>query len=285
MTVIVPVYNGEKTIGACLGSLINQSYPKDRYEIIAVDNASKDMTARIVHAYPVKYVFEGSKQSSYAARNAGQRQARGEILAFTDADCIVSPDWIRDGIDGFAESGAEVLGVAGTIRGFEPESRVEAYLLERDPVKHSVKNRFLPFAVTANVFYKREVFDKIGPFEEWTSGGDADFSWRVQLGGYQMRFLPNAAVFHRHRSTVNGMFKQFLKFGYGNAQLSKKYRQRLGSGSQTGLTNPVTGRVKRRRRGPLHYDALASFGWKIGRVVGHFRPELSLRGAAAPGPA
>ena len=95
ISIIVPVYNGENIIGACLKSLLAQDYPKDKYEVIAVDNNSKDKTADIIKEYSVHYLFESKVQGSYAARNTGVRHAKGEILAFTDADCVADKGWLK----------------------------------------------------------------------------------------------------------------------------------------------------------------------------------------------
>lgn len=265
VSVIVPAYNAETEIGACLGALLNQTYPRDKYEIVVVDNNSADGTAHVIRSYPVRAVSERRKQSSYAARNAGVRAAKGEIFAFTDADCIPSPDWIREGVAAF--DAPDVMGVAGEIRGLRPSNRVEEYLVRKNPVKHSTQNRFLPFAITANVFYKRELFSQVGFFEEWTTAGDADYSWRVQLAGHRVRFISRALVFHRHRSTVKGMFKQFVKYGYGSARLHRKYRARMAAAR---LASPPP-RVPRRRAGgvgELYFDAVTSLGWRLGRLIG-----------------
>ena len=90
ISVIVPVYNGETTIGKCVEALLNQDYPKDKYEVIIVDNNSKDKTAEVIDQYPVTYALEKGTQSSYAARNSAIKMAKGDVLAFTDSDCIAN---------------------------------------------------------------------------------------------------------------------------------------------------------------------------------------------------
>src|SRR5205823_6291281 len=106
VSVIVPAFNAERTIGDCLAALVGQDYPRERLEIIAVDNRSTDRTAAVMCAYPVRVVAERRVQSSYAARNAGLAEARGAILCFTDADCLPDTGWVRALVAGLADDDA-----------------------------------------------------------------------------------------------------------------------------------------------------------------------------------
>lgn len=99
--VIVPVYNGEATIEGCIRSLLEWHYPKKRYEILVVDSNSTDNTSTIVKKYPVRYLVEDEIQNPCAARNRGIREARGEILAFTDADVVVGRNRLMRALDCF----------------------------------------------------------------------------------------------------------------------------------------------------------------------------------------
>ena len=230
VSIIVPVYNGEKIIGECIESLLNQTYPKDKYEISIIDNNSKDRTPDIIKKYPVRYLLENKIQSSYAARNKGVKQSSGDIIAFTDADCIATPEWLQEGIKGFSK---EIIGcVAGGIEGYAPSNYIEEFLIKRGCFSNAQTLRdpwFLPFAPTANVFYKKDVFNKIGLFEErWRSGGDADLAWRMQLEtNFKMQVIPEASVYHKHRSTLRSFFNQRRTWGYGSILLYKKYKKML----------------------------------------------------------
>ena len=225
VSVIVPVYNGEKTIDNCLESLAQQDYPGGRYEVIVVDNNSSDSTAAIVQQYPVVLLNEQRINSSYAARNTGVEAAAGSILAFTDADCIPHIDWLKKGVKPFEE--AEVGGVAGEILGCEVCTPIERYLRRRNWLSQqgTLKHPFLPYAQTANAFYRSEVFNQIGHFEDqWVSAGDADFCWRMQRRTmYRLVFCEEAKVGHRNRSDLISIFKQTMKWGIGDANLQSKY--------------------------------------------------------------
>lgn len=95
VSVIVPVYNAEGMVGDCIESLLNQDYPKDRYEIIIVDNDSTDGTAEVIRRYPVKYMMEREMHTCFAAEDTGARASRGELLAFCDSDETATPSRVR----------------------------------------------------------------------------------------------------------------------------------------------------------------------------------------------
>jgi len=229
VSIIVPCYNAEKYISECIESLLSLDYPENKLEIIIVDNNSQDNTQEIIKKYPVVCLCEDKIQSSYAARNRGIKYAKGDILAFTDSDCIVTKRWLLKAIPGFADK--KIGCIAGEIEGYEPETIVEEYLTDRGCLSQetTLRGQFLPYPQTANAIYRREVFEKIRLFEEhWISSGDADIAWRMQLEtDYKIKYCPEALVFHRHRSNVKSLFKQRVKWGYGKVILCNKYSDRM----------------------------------------------------------
>ncbi|HQP92125.1 MAG TPA: glycosyltransferase [Candidatus Omnitrophota bacterium] len=110
VSIIAPVYNGEKTVSVLLSSLLEQDYPKDKLEILIVDNNSRDLSRQIIAGFPVKLLDETMVQSSYAARNRGIRSAQGEIFAFIDSDCRANPDWVKKGVNALLNEGADLAG-------------------------------------------------------------------------------------------------------------------------------------------------------------------------------
>lgn len=229
VSVIVPVYNGASKIERCIQALLSQSYPKDRYEIIIVDNNSSDGTAAIVKELPVIYLLEDQKQTSYAARNKGITRSKGSIIAFTDGDCMVSEDWLAKGVEGFDSDAVGV--VAGGIFSAEPRNYVERYLSERGTLSQeiTIKHKFLPYGQTANVFFRMEVFQKIGLFEsDWVGGGDAELCWRMQVEtDYELKYVPESSVLHEHRSRLSSMCEQKFRWGIGATICYRKYRNHM----------------------------------------------------------
>ena len=124
VSIVVPVYNAESTLALCLGSLINLDYPSERLEILVVDNNSRDSSREIISRFPV-ICLEEKIQTSYAARNRGIAEAKGEIIAFTDSDCIVDAKWLRNLLSGF--QGEDIGCCAGEVVPFNPRSLVEVY--------------------------------------------------------------------------------------------------------------------------------------------------------------
>lgn len=227
VSVIVPVFNGERTIEACLASLLGQDYPKERYEVIVVDNRSTDRTASLVQRFPVRYVLEDRVQGSYAARNRGVREASGELLAFTDADCVASPDWIRQGVAGFTSS--EIGCVAGGIRPLESKTLAQRYAAAHRALSHEAgsSNGERRVAYTANAFYRKATIERLGGFDPTVrSGGDADLSRRMsERLALRIAVRPEAGVSHQHRETVRELLRQRRHYGYGSVINYLKHRR------------------------------------------------------------
>lgn len=215
-------------IGRCVASLYAVDYPANRYEVIVVDNGSTDETARAAARAGARVVGE-AEPNRCRARNLGARVARGRWLAFTDSDCVVDRGWLAALARAEAE-GAEGAGptvMAGEIVSGEPTNAVEAYIAERRWIDNE---RFLarepgrrlpPFAATANLAIRRDVFELVGGFdpEMSTAGEDADWCWRARAAGHETVYVPGARVTHHHRATLRGMLRQAEEYGLGNAEL------------------------------------------------------------------
>jgi len=227
VSVVVPAFNAEKTLRDCLNALVAQDFPKDEYEIIVVDNRSTDTTWSIIQSYGslVHGLKETRLQSSYAARNVGVRASRGELIAFTDADCVPDRSWLRLLVEKF--SSPEVGCVAGEVLPFSSETAVEKFAAQAGILRQrsTLIHRYRPYAQTANLIFRRKVFEQIGLFNgTLKSGGDADFCWRMQArSGWEFCFNDAALVLHHHRSSVAELWKQYVRYGRGHADLEQLY--------------------------------------------------------------
>jgi GT2 family glycosyltransferase len=217
-TIVIPVFNMANTIGQCLESITALDYDPDAFEVIVVDNMSTDDTRGIVAKFPVKILDEKVFQSSYAARNTGIAAARGKLIAFTDADCVVDRAWLAEIA---REIGDESFGCfAGEILSSPPTTLVERFsehiglLRQKGPISGW---HHRPYAQTANAVYRREVFNRVGFFHPTVkSGGDADIAWRMQSETqYKIKFVPKAVVYHHHRTDAPALYSQFRRYGTG----------------------------------------------------------------------
>ena len=237
VSVVVPVLNGEATIAACLHAILSGDYPTDRRQLLVVDNGSTDRTAEHVGGFPVEYLRE-PRRGPARARNLGIEGSKGEVIVFTDADCLPSTAWLRELVRPFEES--DVGGVAGEILPFPPHTAAERYAAR---IRHLSPERYLrrpifPFAVTANLAFRRDVFTTVGVFDTRSprGGESTDFCTRFfRETGKRLALARKAVVFHRHRSSAAELFRQQWGYGRGHAYLYIKYSDELPWGwRQTG---------------------------------------------------
>jgi len=224
VTVVVPVHDGETTIRTCIEALLVQDWPRQALELIVVDNRSTDATRAVVASYPVRLVEERRVQSSYAARNRGVAASHGELLAFTDADCVPDPGWVRALAAAFEDHRVGLA--AGSIAAWRADRLVERYQAVRAlRAERTVHHPVLPFAQTANAACPRVVFDAVGGFDAACAfGGDLDFCWRVQRNtGLRLVYEPGAVVRHRHRTTWRGLFALYQKNALANCLLAERW--------------------------------------------------------------
>ncbi len=214
VSVIVPVFNDRHRVIQCIDALLSQDYPDDKYEIIVVDNNSTDDTYSVIQDYPIHLFKEVKEQSSYAARNKGLEKANGEIIAFTDSDCIPDKSWISNGVQAILEGEAELVG--GKIQFFF-KNRKDLYEVydSLTSMQQETKINSRKEAVTANLFVKKQVFKKIGKFRaDVKSGGDALFTRKAVESGFVITYNSNAIIKHPTRIKKQVLEKR-IRIGTG----------------------------------------------------------------------
>jgi glycosyltransferase involved in cell wall biosynthesis len=192
VSVIIPAFNAETTIGRALEGLASQELDGD-YEVIVVDDGSSDATAQVASAAggSVKVVRQ-PHMGPAAARNRGVEQASGDVLAFTDADCVPSPSWLRAGVAALEASDL----VQGAVR---PDPGAD-----RMPFDHTIwVDGDDGLYQCASLFARREVFERVGGFEDWLRARlgkqlaeDVWFGWRCRRAGARPAFAEGALVHH-----------------------------------------------------------------------------------------
>ncbi len=205
VSVIVPVFGGPLPLRDCLERLQGQSWPAERFEILVVDNNPTPRLARELPAFPGLEVLEERAPGSYAARNAGIRASKGDFLAFTDADCLPTREWIAGAVTAL-EARPDCGFVGGELELFasdaERPTAAELYDIVRgfDLHRYLRKKRFLP---TANLVVRRHVMERVGLFDaSLRSGGDADWGERAHAAGVRGAIVPGALVRHPARATL-----------------------------------------------------------------------------------
>ncbi len=195
VSVIVTTFNEEEGIADCLESLVRQA-TQAAYEIIVIDS-STDQTPAIVQANFPQVTFRHFAERKFCgdARNIGLTLAQGTIVAFTDGDCIVSPDWIDSIL--LAHQAAHLI-IGGSIAAGPRQNWVgwAAYFAEFSHWLPGNPRRSVNDVAGANMSFKREAFTKYGPFLEGTYGSDTDFHWRSQQAGQSPFFEPAIKVRH-----------------------------------------------------------------------------------------
>jgi GT2 family glycosyltransferase len=267
VSVVVTVNHDEDLVEPCLSSLDRMSYPVQRRTVLVVDANASNRVAELARAHSAVYL-RGEQGGVAAARNEGIRRSTGEIVAFTDADCLVSRSWLDELVSAFAAS--HIGAVAGEIVPYPGRTRVERYAARRRshsqvrPLSHGLR----PFAMAPNVAFRRDVFDRVGGFDPRFPGGgweDADLCWRfLHLTTLELGYAPKAVVFHRYRATARDFFVQHLRYGRGLALLHAKYAGELTWGW-------------RERKGA--YAALARATWRLAGLA--LRPSARRRDATA----
>lgn len=228
---IVPVFNGASTIRKCLELILVQDYPSELFEIIVIDNNSSDNTVEIIkNIKNVNLVYQTEFQNSYATRNYGISLAKGRIIVFTDTDCLPEYNWLTEIIKPFENS--EIQAVGGMVLDVEPTNDVERFLQEINPLRDYTKSpdQYLKLLITANLAVRKSAIDKINGFRaRLYTGADIDFAWRLQMKlGDCIDYNPQAIVYHKHRSSLKGLFRQYRRHGFGEIVLDAIYQNQPG---------------------------------------------------------
>ncbi|NJL10999.1 MAG: glycosyltransferase family 2 protein [Calothrix sp. SM1_7_51] len=216
VSVIIPVYNDSERLKICLQSLENQTYSKESYEIIVVDNASKEDIKSVVSQFSqAKYTYE-SQPGSYVARNQGISIAKGEILAFTDADCIPDSDWIEKGVSCLVDTPNCGL-VAGRIDLFFQKSEQPNVFELYDCIEMSFSQeefvREDGFGATANIFAYKHIVEQVGCFDcMLKSGGDRQFGKKIAAAGYKAVYADDARIAHPARHSFSQIRTRIVSF-------------------------------------------------------------------------
>lgn len=239
ISIIIPVHNSQKTIGRTLEAVLTATsvfrnaparLPQERFvEVIVVDDGSTDNSKDQILNFPtIKYFFQDNAGPA-AARNRGALEARGDILFFTDADCLPRRDWIEIMMPHFDKP--DVAVVAGSYGIANPDNRLSAALHEEILFRHRVLMPEFPvYFGSFNFAVKKSVFDEVGGFDteyRFASGEDNDLSYKICSAGHKIYFAKDALVDHYHPESLSVYLRQQYRHGFWRAQMYRDHPKML----------------------------------------------------------
>jgi len=228
-SVVIPAHNAESTLAACIEGCLRQT--ESACEVIVVDDGSTDATGRVAQAFPVHYVRQDNRGPA-AARNRGAQEACGDVIAFTDADCVPDDQWLAKLAVGFDEGVVAVGGAYGIVN---PAHWLARMVHEEIAARHAHLEGDVDFLGSFNVAYRKAAFEAVGGFDasfRSASGEDNDLAYRLQDMGGRLRFTREAVVAHHHPTRLWPYLRTQARHGYWRMKLYAKHIGRARRGDQ-----------------------------------------------------
>jgi len=250
ISVVICAYNAERTMQACLESLRALRYPN--FEVVIVNDGSTDATLAISEKFPGMRIISQENKGLSAARNTGIEAASGPIVAFTDSDCVVDPDWLTYLAYAFVNGG--FVAVGGPNLPPPEESRTAACVAASPggPTHVLLNDQVAEHIPGCNMAFRKDVLQATGGFDPVfrAAGDDVDLCWRLQNEGHAIGFSAAAMVWHFRRNTTKAYIKQQMGYGAAEALLYFKH--------------------------PYRFNLLGQSKW-LGRIYGDLEHSLFLR--------
>jgi glycosyltransferase involved in cell wall biosynthesis len=202
ISVIIPTFNEEENIAQCLVSLSHQSVPRSEYEIIVVDGGSKDATCEIARKY-ADQVFVQTSRKVGGARNDGVMAAKGDLIATTDADCILPPHWIKRIAEDFSRQG--VVQVYGPVYPIEEGLRNQFSLFLANMFSRvGYYSKTFYYTLGCNTAFRKDAFIDSGMYRCIDAGDDLEIAMRLKDQG---------SIYFDERLKVGFSMRRYQKFG------------------------------------------------------------------------
>lgn len=228
VSVIVCTHNGTATLEACLASLARLRHAN--HEVLLVDDGSKPAVAEIAARHPAVRYARQEHAGLSVARNLGASLATGEILAYTDDDCVVEEDWLTHLAAAFDDP--RWVAVGGPNIPPPPRNRTEAVVAAAPgaPAHVLLSDQEAEHLPGCNLAVRKSALLAVGGFRAHykTAGDDVDICWRLREAGGRLRYTPAAMVWHHRRYTVRAYLRQQRGYGYAEALLMKDHPDRFG---------------------------------------------------------
>ena len=233
VSMLVPCFNEEKTLAGTIESLLAMHYPKDKLEVVVIDDGSKDSTARIAAGYAQKYpaqvrFLQKENGGKYTALNLGIAQSRGELIGCLDADSFAAPDALIEAVKKF-ESDPSTMAITPAMQVYKPRKMLELMQSVEYTFGIFYKKMFDNLSAI-NVLpgpfsmYKREVFSKIGNFRHAHNTEDMEIAFRMHHNGLRIVNAHTAFVYTTVPNTVRALLKQRVRWSQGFLQNARDYK-------------------------------------------------------------
>ncbi len=226
LSIVIPVYNRGKFIASLIESISRQSYPNEKFEVVIVDDGSTDDTKggierlQKLNSCNLRYFYQKNKGPA-AARNLGLNNSKGEIVVFTDSDCLVSHNWLEEISKGYDNK--RVAGVGGTVKAMPIDSVISSYCAYiRMNERPKMNKTGIVYLITANASFRKSYLDLIGGFDErytFPGGEDPDLCYRLREKGYYFKYNSKAIVFNPHKNNLIEFIRTYYNYGKGEAFL------------------------------------------------------------------
>lgn len=228
VSIVVPTFNRPQMLDSCIESLLALDYPRDKYEIIIVDDASPEPLTLGHFSRSVRLIRLARNSGPGAARNEAVRQANGEIMAFLDDDCLADQNWLKNLVPCFQFP--DVCAAGGRVESaylakpLEKYEQVQSPLLMGNTQRKVRKGSSLSYLATCNLLVRKESLLAAGVFDPaMRVGEDVDLCWRILERGENIYYVPEGLVYHHHRSTILPFLKRRYNYGQSEAKLQARY--------------------------------------------------------------
>lgn len=226
VSVIIPTHNTKNALKKTIESLCKQLYPKDKYEVIIVDDGSTDRTKKMVEEHQIKcscdlkYFFQKNNGPS-SARNLGISKARGTFIAFIDSDCIASRTWIEEIVKEYDND--RIAGIGGMTKAIPTTSKISQYCAyTKMNEKPKIDKNGIVYLITGNASFRKDCLRMVQGFDErytFPGGEDPDLCYRLRRKGYIFQFNRNAVVHNPHKERLKDLIRTYFNYGKGESFL------------------------------------------------------------------
>ncbi len=234
VSLVIPARNAERTLESCLNAVVPLLETSLR-EIIVVDDNSTDTTAKIARRFPVVCLASRARGAG-AARNAGWRAAKGDLVWFIDADCVVDSQALERLLASISAS--SVWAAGGSYSGAMQSTLLSALIQEEIAERHRAMPLSVDFLASFHVLYRRDALEKLGGFDEqFLLGQDIDLAYRLKRSGGEIVFSGGSTVRHFHPTSVVPYLRKQARHGYWRIRLYSRHPERIPGDSYSSLAD------------------------------------------------